>query len=61
MVLDREERPRGGGEGRPASTLSWCRGARPDGRWRESGCVGGQPKERPRAAAFVVGWARARG
>jgi hypothetical protein len=27
MVLDREERPRGGGEGRPASTLSWRRGA----------------------------------
>jgi hypothetical protein len=27
MVLDKEERPRGGGEGRPASTLSWSRGA----------------------------------
>jgi hypothetical protein len=28
MVLDREERPRGGAEGHPVSTLSWHRGAR---------------------------------
>jgi hypothetical protein len=52
MVLDREERPRGGGKGRSALTLSWRRG---DGRrLREAGGVGGQSVER-------VGWRSGQG
>jgi hypothetical protein len=57
MVLDREERRRGGGEGRPVSTLCWHRGAGPDSRWREMGGVRGGLEEWPRVVGGDVwGW-----
>jgi hypothetical protein len=65
MVLDWERRPRGGGEGQPASTLSFCQGTRlgrtAGGESRMATGAGRRSGQERQAVVTRVGRVQARG